>query len=93
MARPKIGIFGALMAVGGLLAWRWVQRQRASQPPLARDINRWEGEGGAVVSASQTPGTQTALKPASASSGLPNGAANGSAHPGGSGDAWPFPHS
>lgn len=94
MARPRIGIFGALMAVGGALAWRWVQRKRASQAHLARDINRWEEEGGAVVSTSPVaPGASTAVKPASASSGLPNGAANGSANSGGAGEAWPFPHS
>jgi len=38
MARPKIGIFGAMMAVGGLLAWRWAQRRRASQANLNRDL-------------------------------------------------------
>jgi hypothetical protein len=48
MARPRIGIFGALVAVGGLLAWRWAQKHRASQAHLNRDLSRWEDEGGAV---------------------------------------------
>jgi hypothetical protein len=83
MARPKIGVFGALFAVGSLLAWRWVQNKRAAQQPLARDLTRWEGEGGAVTEADQTPAAQ--LAPASH---LRNG--NGADHSA-SGDAWPFP--
>jgi hypothetical protein len=50
MARPKIGIFGALMALGGFLAVRYVQqRNRAAQIPVARELGRWENEGGAVA--------------------------------------------
>jgi hypothetical protein len=83
MARPRIGIFGALFAVGSVLAWRWVQKQRAAQPPLARDLTRWEGEGGTVTEPAQpAPGAQVA--PATH---LRNG--NGADH----GDAWPFPRS
>jgi hypothetical protein len=90
MARPRIGIFGALVAVGGVLAWRWAQRHRASQAYLNRDLNRWEGEGGAVASTTQTaPGMQVGATPPA----LGAASANGSAHPGGAGDAWPFPHS
>ncbi|EIM97149.1 hypothetical protein WQE_30608 [Paraburkholderia hospita] len=88
MARPKIGIFGAVFAVGSVLAWRWVQKQRAAQQPLARDLTRWEGEGGAVTEPAQpapgAPGAQVAPTPAKH---LRNG--NGADH----GDAWPFPRS
>ena len=50
MARPKIGIFGALMALGGFLAVRYVQqRNRAAQIPVARELSRWENEGGTVA--------------------------------------------
>jgi hypothetical protein len=56
MARPKIGIFGALVAVGGLLAWRWAQKHRASQANLNRELSRWEDEGGAVASTAQAAG-------------------------------------
>jgi len=52
MARPKIGIFGALMALGGYLAVRYVQRSRAAQSTTGRELNRWEDEGGAVVTPS-----------------------------------------
>ena len=98
MARPRIGIFGALVAVGGVLAWRWAQRHRVSQAYLNRDLNRWEGEGGAVAATTQTaPGMQVGATPPARGAASPNGRAsgsgNGSAHPGGSGDAWPFPHS
>ncbi len=44
MARPRIGIFGALFAVGSVLAWKWVQSQDASKRRAARDLNRWEDE-------------------------------------------------
>ncbi|MDR5756442.1 MULTISPECIES: hypothetical protein [unclassified Caballeronia] len=48
MARPSIGIFGALFAVGSVLAWKWVQSQDASRR-TARDVSRWEDEGGKVL--------------------------------------------
>ncbi|MEM5389426.1 hypothetical protein VSR68_38590 [Paraburkholderia phymatum] len=83
MARPTIGIFGALFAVGSVLAWRWVQRQRGSQQPMARDLTRWEGEGGSVTDSEQPPGAQMA--PAAHLRG-----GNGADHSA-SGDAWPFP--
>lgn len=92
MARPKIGIFGTLAIVGGLLALRWAQRRRASQAYLARELNRWEDEGGSVVPASQAaPATESAP---TAAAGAPRvGQTNGAAHPNGMGEAWPFPHS
>ncbi len=92
MARPKIGIFGAMMAVGGLLAWRWAQRRRASQANLNRDLSRWEGEGGAVTTATQTAPASPAASVSPARNGAANGSGNGASHPGGTGDAWPFPH-
>jgi hypothetical protein len=88
MARPRIGIFGALVAVGGLLAWRWAQKHRASQAHLNRDLSRWEDEGGAVVSVAQT--APAAAGPAGAASAT---GTNGASHPIGLGEAWPFPHS
>ena len=86
MARPRIGIFGALVAVGGMLAWHWAQRHRASQTRLVQDLSRWENEGGAVAAS-----TQTAPLPAppKESPRRPNGgAADGLGE-----DAWHFPHS
>lgn len=85
MARPRIGIFGVLMAVGGLLALRWAQKQRAAQVSIHRDLSRWEDEGGAVVATAQpTPVAPPAATPS---------ATNGASHPNGMGEAWPFPHS
>lgn len=86
MARPKIGIFGALMALGGFLAVRYVQRSRAAQIPVARELSRWENEGGTVATPA-TPAGGTAPA-AEVSPG-----ANGSAYPNGNGGAWPFPRS
>ena len=40
MARPKIGIFGALVAVGGVLALRWAQKHRAAQARLAGELRK-----------------------------------------------------
>jgi hypothetical protein len=95
MARPRIGIFGALVAVGGVLAWRWTQKHRASQARLAGELNRWEGEGGALASVTQAaPSTPaSAVAPHGASANGANGprAANG-AYTGGTRDAWHFPH-
>ncbi|MGF6242394.1 MULTISPECIES: hypothetical protein [Paraburkholderia] len=93
MARPKIGIFGALVAVGGLLAWRWAQKHRASQANLNRDLSRWEGEGGAVAPIAQAAPNVPAVVPGSAAGATPPGATNGASHPNGLGEAWPFPHS
>ncbi|QQC65296.1 hypothetical protein [Paraburkholderia ginsengisoli] len=87
MARP-IGIFGALMALGGFLAVRYVQRKRASDFPSARELSRWEGEGGTVATPVAPAGALTAASAAPGEHG-----ANGSAHSNGDGRAWPFPRS
>ncbi|MFM0226505.1 hypothetical protein [Paraburkholderia dipogonis] len=91
MARPKIGIFGALMALGGFLAVRYVQqRNRAAQVPVARELSRWENEGGTVAA----PATPAANQAATAGDTSPSAhGANGSAYPNGNGGAWPFPRS
>lgn len=91
MARPKIGMFGALVAVGGMIAWRWAQKHRASQARLAGELSRWEGEGGAVVSAAAPAPSMTAAGPGHDIA--PNGAGHGGVRPGGgTRDAWIFPH-
>ena len=89
MARPKIGIFGALMALGGFLAVRYVQRSRAGQIPVARELNRWENEGGTVA----TPATPAGSPATAADASQGSQGANGSAYPNGNGGAWPFPRS
>lgn len=86
MARPNFGIFGALMALGGFLAVRYVQHKRAAQLPVARELSRWEGEGGAVVASQDNAVAQSASPPDAQGS-------NGSAHQNGNGRAWPFPRS
>lgn len=90
MGRPKIGIFGALVALGGFMAFRYVQRNRAAQVSAARDLSRWEGEGGTVA----TPAPSGSVSVASAGPAAPDTArgANG-AHPNGQDGAWPFPRS
>jgi len=90
MKRPKIGTFGALVALGGFLAVRYVQRRRAAQASAVRDLSRWEEEGGAVAAPSAALAANEA-----AAVGAGSGAtgANGSAYPHGKGNggAWPFP--
>ncbi|MBC8748059.1 hypothetical protein OKW43_003753 [Paraburkholderia sp. WC7.3g] len=81
MARPMIGIFGALMALGGFLAVRYVQDKRTGQISPARDLSRWENEGGAVAAPTAS---STELAPASHST-------NGSGQVHGEHRAWPFP--
>lgn len=92
MARPKFGLFGALFAIGSVLAWRWAQTQRDASKRGARELNRWEDEGGKVA----TPASASAASPASAvtpaapakpSNGVGNGAL------GSTPEAWNFPHS
>ena len=92
MGRPRIGIFGALMALGGFLALRYVQRNRAAQVPVARELSRWEGEGGTVAT---PPAPAGSVATASTGPSTPYTAqgANGSAHPNGKEGAWPFPRS
>jgi hypothetical protein len=87
MAHPRIGIFGALVAVGGVIAWRWAQKHRAAQARLAQELSRWEDEGGALASVAQ------AAPPASALSVSPHAVPNGAAEVGGTREAWLFPHS
>ncbi|KND57788.1 hypothetical protein BVER_03438 [Candidatus Burkholderia verschuerenii] len=77
MARPSIGLFGALFAVGSVLAWKWVQSQDAAGRRTVRDLNRWEDEGGKVL----TPGSASPQ------------ALNGNGTVGGTADAWHFPRS
>jgi hypothetical protein len=81
MARPTIGIFGALMALGGFLAVRYVQHKRSGQVSPARDLSRWENEGGAVAAPAAL---STELTPAGQST-------NGSGQVNGESRAWPFP--
>ncbi|HEY4297660.1 MAG TPA: hypothetical protein VGM85_14405 [Paraburkholderia sp.] len=88
MARP-IGIFGALMALGGFLAVRYVQHKRAAHFPSARELSRWEGEGGAVA----TPAGGVTAQTAGPGAGPSAPGVNGSAHSNGDGRAWPFPRS
>lgn len=89
MARPKIGIFGALMALGAVLAVRYAQRNRAAQVPAARELSRWEDEGGKTATPS---GSVTAASANPSTPGAAHGA-DGSAHLNGQGRAWPFPRS
>lgn len=92
MARPNIGIFGALAILGGVLAWRWTQRQRAAHGPMHRELNRWEDEGGSVVTPAQST-SAAASTPDNTVGAAPRGQTNGASHPNGMGEAWPFPHS
>ncbi|HTI16856.1 MAG TPA: hypothetical protein VL598_04260 [Trinickia sp.] len=82
MANPKIGIVGALVAVGGVMAWRWAQKRRASQARFMSELTRWEGEGGALASVAQ------------AAPAADHDAWRGSVpHVGGTLHEWVFPHS
>ncbi|SMG46114.1 hypothetical protein [Paraburkholderia susongensis] len=84
MARPTIGIFGALMALGGFLAVRYVQQKRSGQLSPARELSRWENEGGAVAAPGALP----------SEAGAPGAErANGSGQVNGDSGAWPFPRS
>jgi hypothetical protein len=87
MTRPKIGIFGALAALGGVLAWRWAHKRRVAQTHLNRDLSRWEGEGGSPLSTvvQAAPSTSVATP-------APNGT-NGTNGVEGRPDTWSFPHS
>lgn len=95
MARPRIGIFGALVAVGGVIAWRWAQKHRASQARLSNELNRWEAEGGALAGTAQAAPVEVSVSPGDVSPGdvSPGAVPNGRAHVGGTRDAWRFPHS
>lgn len=96
MAHPRIGIFGALVAVGGVIAWRWAQKHRAAQARLSSELNRWEAEGGALASTAQAAPVEAAVGDVSKVSPgdvSPSAVPNGRAHVGGTRDAWRFPHS
>ncbi len=84
MARPKIGLFGALFAVGSVLAWKWAQSKRNTAKRTPRELNRWEDEGGKVI---------TPLTTATAAARPPKGANGTNGAVGSTPDAWHFPHS
>ncbi|CAN7157890.1 hypothetical protein LJR029_000157 [Caballeronia sp. LjRoot29] len=89
MARPKLGLFSALFAIGGVLAWRWAQAQRDASRRGARELHRWEGEGGKVITpaSASTASSATPAAPVKPSNGTGNGVL------GGTPEAWHFPHS
>lgn len=89
MARPKIGLFGALFAIGSVLAWRWAQTQRDTSKRGARELSRWEDEGGKVVAPPSASAASTAqpAAPVKPSNGVGNGVL------GSTPEAWNFPHS
>ena len=87
MARPKLGLFGALFAIGSVLAWRWAQAQRDAAKRGARELHRWEGEGGKVVTPASASSAAPEAPPVKPSNSLGNGAL------GGTPEAWHFPHS
>jgi hypothetical protein len=89
MARPKIGLFGALFAVGSVLAWKWAQTKRGTAQRTPRELTRWEDEGGKVV----TPSTATAATPPATGNNGNNGNNGTNGALGGTKDAWHFPHS
>jgi len=89
MARPKLGLFGALFAIGSVLAWRWAQAQRDASKRGARELNRWEGEGGKVV----TPASASAASVATSAAPVKPSNSNGNGALGGTPEAWHFPHS
>lgn len=91
MATRGIGIFGILLAVGSLLALRCAQKKnRAEAVTIAREVHRWEGEGGAVAGSS---GPRTARGANGNGANGANGVngTNGAHHPDTNGEAWPFP--
>jgi hypothetical protein len=77
MARHSIGLFGALFAVGSVLAWKWAQSKDAGSRRTARDLSRWEDEGGKVLTPIGGPSVRSV-----------NGHGVG-----GTSDAWHFPRS
>ncbi|WP_153099909.1 hypothetical protein [Paraburkholderia hayleyella] len=88
MARLRTGILmGALAAVGGMLVWQWTQKQRASQVRLARELNRWEGEGGSLAPGVAPPLNQAAHEQESARHTLNVERRRAGARP------WPYPRS
>jgi hypothetical protein len=82
-------MFSVLMALGGFLAVRYVQSRRGTRFSTgARELSRWEGEGGAVAAPA------TAASAPGASSATPEAQdGNGSAYSNGGDRPWPFPRS
>lgn len=91
MERHRIGIFGALMALGGFLAVRYVQRNRAAQVPV-RELSQWEGEGGTVATPAPPSGSVTAASTGPSTLDTAH-AENASIHSNGKDGPWPFPRS
>ena len=94
MSRQKMGLFGALATVGAVgavagFAWRWMQRHRGAGSAPYRDLNRWEGEGGALAGATDPASEQntTASRSMSSERTVATESPNG-----GAAQAWPFPH-
>jgi hypothetical protein len=88
----RSGVFlGAFL--GGAALYLWQKSRRMAPSPLARDITRWEDEGGAV--STQTAWGEKAGDPIDASNGraLPATRSGGTANPGSTPDAWNFPRS
>jgi hypothetical protein len=92
MSRQRLGLFGTLAAMGAVgaaagLAWRWAQRHRAMSAAPARELSRWEGEGGALAEGADSASANGASAGAMTSRGGVAESSNGA-----SSDAWPFPH-
>jgi len=86
---------GALGATAGMMAWRWSQRRGVQRAGYHRDLNRWEGEGGAVADSSESPTTaMSAGSGAASGENQPGVAAANGAHNGNGATQmpWPFPH-
>jgi len=90
MSRQRRGLVSKLAAVGAVgaaagLAWRWAQRHQGAGGGAPRELNRWEGEGGALVTGGEhPPGDAITDAERAATASPPNGALSA---------AWPFPHS
>ena len=94
MSRQRMGLFSKLAAMSAAgaaagLAWRWAQRHRGAGAAPTREVNRWEAEGGALVTGGEHVAangvTERAMeREATAAAQSENGALPA---------AWPFPHS
>lgn len=99
MSKNRTNLVGTLIAVGalgataGMFAWRWSQRHRRQRSSYHRELNRWEGEGGALASNGNGP-VEVATSAASGGGEIPGAsvaAAPGHSN-GAAGTPWPFPH-
>lgn len=91
MSRQRMGVLGRLAAVGAVgaaagLAWRWAQRRRGAGVAPHRDLNRWEGEGGALATVGESAPQNGASAPSMSAPSEVDPTSNGA-----SADAWPFP--